>query len=150
MSLRPRALHERGLSAASHSVYAGAITFFYRVTMHRPEVVADVARRKVPMRVPTVPSRTQIAQLIDAAPSLRHRAMMMTLYGAGLRVSEMCKLTIPDIDSHSMVVHVREAKRHRARDTLLSELLLDTMRAYFRTYRPAGLWPFPERIPGKP
>lgn len=143
-------MDERGLSAASHGVYVGAIMFFFRVTMHRPEVVADLARRKVPMRLPLVPSRLQIAQLIDAAPSLKHRTMMMVLYSAGLRVSEMCKLTITDIDSQSMVVHVREAKRHRARDTLLSELLLDTLREYFRTYRPAGPWLFPGRIPGKP
>lgn len=136
-------MDERGLAASSHGVYAGAITFFFAVTMHRPEVVADVVRRKVPMNLPVVPSRAQIARLIDGASILKHRAMMVTLYGAGLRVSELRRLYIGDGDSQSMVIHVRKAKRLRARDALLSPRMVATLRRYYASCRPRGPYMFP-------
>lgn len=136
-------MDERGLAASSHGVYAGAITFFFAVTMHRPEVVADVVRRKVPMSLPMVPSRAQIARLIDGASILKHRAMMVTLYGAGLRVSELRRLYIGDGDSQSMVIHVRKAKRLRARDALLSPRMVATLRRYYASCRPRGPYMFP-------
>ncbi len=136
-------MNERKLSPSSHDVYAGAIKFFFTVTMQRPEVVADVARRKVPMTLTIVPCRAQVAQLIDGASILKHRAMFVTLYGAGLRVSELCRLHIADIDSQSKVIHVRKTKRHRAHDTLLSPVMLDTLREYYRRCRPTGPYLFP-------
>ena len=66
-----------------------------------------------------------------------------TLYGAGLRVSELRKLRSSDIDSRSMVIHVHHAKRGRERAALLSPQLLETLRSYFRDYRPAGPYLFP-------
>jgi len=136
-------MDERGLAASSHGVYAGAITFFFAVTMHRPEVVADVVRRKVPMSLPVVPSRAQIARLIEGASILKHQAMMVTLYGAGLRVSELRCLHIADVDSQSMVIHVRESKGFRARDALLSPGMLATLRRYYASCRPGGPYMFP-------
>jgi site-specific recombinase XerD len=141
-------MDERKLSAASHGVYVGAIVFFFAVTLRRPEIVAGIARRKVPMRVPTVPSPAQVARLIEGATILKHRAMMETLYGGGLRVSELCHLQIADIDSESMVIHVRKTKRLRARDALLSRRMLKTLRTYYADSRPAGPYLFPGRRAG--
>jgi len=143
-------VNDRRLSASSHDVYAGAIKFFFEVTMGRPDVVTGVVWRKVPMTLILVPSREQIAQLIDNATYLKHQAMFETLYGAGLRVSELRRLHIHDIDSQSMVLHVRETKRHRVRDALLSGQLLSTLRRYFATYRPQGQYLFPGRSPNEP
>jgi len=90
-----------------------------------------------------VPSRAQIVELIEGASILKHQAMMVTLYGAGPRVSELCRLHIWDIDSCSMVIHVRKTKRFRARDALLSPRMLTALRKYFATCRPAGPYLFP-------
>jgi integrase/recombinase XerD len=141
-------MDDRHLSCSSHDVYVGAIKFFFRVTLKRPEVVADIARRKKPMRLPTVMSREQVAALLNSARIPKHRAMFETLYGAGLRVSELCKLQISDIDSRSMVIHVRDTKRGRSRDALLGPQLLRTLRSYFKTCRPVGSYLFPSRKPG--
>ena len=143
-------VNERELGPSSHDVYAGAIKFFFEVTLGRPEVVAGVVRRKVPMTLTLVPSHQQISQLFEGASNLKYRAMFMTLYGAGLRVSEPRRLHIVDIDSQSMVMHVRKAKRHRARDALLSPRLLSTLRHYFARYRPAGPYLFPGYRPDVP
>jgi site-specific recombinase XerD len=151
-NVRAFALHlmdERHLSCSSHDVYVGAIKFFFRVTLKRPEVVADIPRRKIPMTLPTVLSRGEVAELIDSASRVKHRAMFETLYGAGLRVSELCKLRIPDIDSRGMVIHIHGAKRGRDRDALLSPKLLGTLRSYFKTCHPAGPYLFPGRKPDR-
>ncbi len=113
-------MDERRLSSASHDVYVGTIKFFLRVTMNRPDIAVDIPRRKVPMRLPPVPSQREVAALIDGASIPKRRAMFETLHGAGLRVSELRKLRSSDIDSRSMVIHVHHAKRGRERDTLLS------------------------------
>jgi integrase/recombinase XerD len=67
----------------------------------------------------------------------------MTMYGAGLRVSELCKLEIPDINSKRMVIHVRHAKRGRERHAMLGPRLLESLREYFRERRPSGPYLFP-------
>ena len=73
----------------------------------------------------------------------------MTLYGAGLRVSESCNLTVADIDSSRMVIHIRQAKGQQDRDVMLSPLLLETLREYCRRSRPKG-WLFPGKDGDKP
>jgi integrase/recombinase XerD len=140
--------NDRKLCAASQNVYAGAIAFLYRVTLQRPEVVKDLPRCKVPMKVPTVLSAGEVDQLLGALQSPKHRAIAMTAYGAGLRVSEICKLRVEDIDSRAMVIHVRNAKRGRERHVMLSPELLAALRQYWRVFRPSGPEVFPGMIPG--
>ncbi len=88
--------------------------------------------------------------LLAAAPSLKHRAMMMAAYGAGLRVSELCALTVADIDSARMLVRVREGKGAKDRYVMLSPRLLAILRAYWRHRPPRGPYLFPSPRPGQP
>ena len=87
-------------------------------------------------------SQDEVRRLLDATTSLKHRALMMTLYGAGLRVSEACNLAVADIDSSRMVIHIRQAKGHRDRDVMLSPILLDMLRQYWKQCR-SSRWLFP-------
>jgi integrase/recombinase XerD len=141
--------NHKKLCAGSQNVYAGAIAFLYRVTLQRPDVVKDLPRCKVPMKVPTVLSADEVDQLIGALKSPKHRAIAMAAYGAGLRGSEICKLRVEDIDSRSMVIHVRHAKRGRERHVMLSPQLLGALRQYWKVFRPSGPELFPGMIPGK-
>ena len=68
-------MDERQLSCSSHDVHVAAFKFFFDITLGRPDIVASIPRRKVPMRLPTVLSQQQVAELIDAASTLKHRAM---------------------------------------------------------------------------
>jgi site-specific recombinase XerC len=77
---------------------------------------------KRPKYLPTVLSQEEIERLLKAARSLKHRALLMAMYGAGLRVSEACRLTIDDIDSSRMVIHVRQAKGKKDRPAVLEGL----------------------------
>ena len=104
---------------------------------------------KRPKFLPTVLSQEEVRRLLDATTSLKHRALFMALYGSGLRVSEACHLAVQDVDSGRMVIHVRQAKGHRDRDVMLSPVLLDELRQYFRRSRPKH-WLFPGKGGNKP
>jgi site-specific recombinase XerD len=125
-------LREAGVSASTVNVYASAIRFLYRVTLKRPEVVTDLVRVKTPMHLPRVLSGVEVERLLAALPTLRHRVMGMLAYGAGLRVGELVRLEIGDIDAKRMVLHIREAKRGRERYVMLSPRLLSALREYWR------------------
>ncbi|MEO7036724.1 MAG: site-specific integrase [Polyangiaceae bacterium] len=110
----------RGLSASTHNVYAGALYFLYGQVLGRPGVMARLRFRKQPFKLPEVLTQREVERLLEALPSPRHRAIVMLAYGAGLRIGEVCQLCVGDIDSKVGVVHIRHAKRGRARDVMLS------------------------------
>lgn len=142
-------VRERKVAPSSFNVYVGALKFLYTVTLDRPEVIARMPRMRVPMHIPVVLTTVEVSQLLAALTTARHRAMVMLAYGAGLRVSEVCKLRVDDIDAKRMLVHVRHAKRGRERHVMLSPKLLATLRAYWKESRPAGPYLFPGRDPEK-
>ena len=136
--------HEH-LSAQTHNVHATALWFLYTRVLDRPNVVVDLPRRKLTRTLPTVLIPEEVERLFAALGSSALRAVLMLAYGAGLRVGEACRLRVQDIDSQAGVIHVRNAKRNRDRDVMLSPKLLVELRAYWRRHRPAG----PELFPGR-
>ncbi|MDZ4697860.1 MAG: site-specific integrase [Deltaproteobacteria bacterium] len=133
-----------------YNVARCALQFLYRVTLGRDEKYGSLPCARVPQRLPTVLSAEELKRLFDATRNLRHRTMLMTTYGAGLRVSELVSLRIGDIDSARMLVHVRQGKGQRERIVKLSAHLLETLRTYWKKYRPKDLL-FPSlKKPGEP
>jgi site-specific recombinase XerD len=141
---------ERGVRAATHRMYVAALRFLFAVTLKRPEVVATVPWPKVPRKLPDILSGEEVERLLSAVRSLKHRALLMTAYGAGLRISEACTLEVGDIDSKRMMIHVREGKRGKDRYVMLSQKLLDTLRLHWRRLHPRGRYLFPGAFPGAP
>jgi integrase/recombinase XerD len=126
-----------------------ALRFLYVKTLGQTFMAEKIPFPKRPKHLPTVLSQEEISSLLDSTGSLKHRAIVMTLYGAGLRVSEACGLTISDIDSSRMMIHVRQAKGQKDRDVMLSAVLLQTLRDYWRQGRPKH-WLFPGYSTDKP
>jgi site-specific recombinase XerD len=143
-------IREAKVAPPTVNTYAAAISFLFKVTLKRADVVADVVRMKTPMHLPRFLSGTEVERLLAALQTLKHRAMVMLAYGAGLRVSEVARLEIADIDAKRMVMHIRDAKRGRERYVMLSPLLLATLRAYWKSARLSGPRLFPGRDPSKP
>jgi site-specific recombinase XerD len=131
-------------------MYVAALRFLFAVTLKRPEVVATVPWPKVPRKLPDILSGEEVERLLSAVRSLKHRALLMTAYGAGLRISEACTLEVGDIDSKRMMIHVREGKRGKDRYVMLSQKLLDTLRLHWRRLHPRGRYLFPGAFPGAP
>jgi len=135
-------LEARQLAHSSCNVVCSALQFFYRVTLKRREAEFCLPRPKVPSKLPAILSREEIATLIEKTANPKHRAILMTTYAAGLRLSEVCRLKVAAIDSDRMTLRVEQGKGAKDRYTLLSPRLLTELRRYWLAYRPL-LWLFP-------
>ena len=142
-------VQERQASCNVHKQARLALQFFYRVTLGRDWVVAEVACPKAPKTLPVVLSQDEMARFLDALQNPKHRALLMTAYAGGLRLSEVARLRVEDIDSARMVIHVRQGKGHKDRDVMLSPRLLTVLREYWAAYRP-GPYLFPGRQSDRP
>ena len=100
-------------------------------------------------KLPTVLSPAEVARLFQSTPNLKHRAILMTIYAAGLRVSELINLRLADIDSQRQLISIRQGKGHKDRQVMLSPKLLEVLRTYWKHYRPKA-WLFPGAKPGHP
>jgi integrase/recombinase XerD len=138
-------VQERKVSASTFNVYAAAIRFLYEVTLERRDELRRIPRMKLPKRVPVVLTTAEVSRLLAALETDKHRGLAMLAYGAGLRVTEVCKLQVDDVDAKRMLLHVRDTKRGRERYVMLSPKLLATLRAYWKASRPAGPYLFPGR-----
>jgi site-specific recombinase XerD len=121
-----------------------ALRFLYRVTLQRDWPVDHIPHARTPRRLPVVLSLEEVSTFIGAIRKLKDRAILMTVYAAGLRTSEVANLKVSDIDSKRMVIHVRQGKGRKDRYVMLSETLLEVLRKYWKTERPTD-WLFPGR-----
>lgn len=135
---------------ATRKMHVAGIKFLYEVTLRRPEVVAAIPWPKAPHGVPEILSGSEVTSLLDAVDSIKHRAVVMTAYGAGLRVSEVCALQVDDIDSKRMTILVRQGKGNQARYVILPERVLFLLRRYWVIERPKRPWLFAGKQPGCP
>lgn len=131
----------RASSAYVNSAY-GAIKFYCQSVLCREWNMLHVPRMKKKAFLPTILTPGEVRLLLEATSNLKHRAILSTIYSAGLRVSEAAHLRISDIDSSNRRILVRQSKGHKDRNTILSEKNLLLLRQYWKTYRPA-FWLFP-------
>jgi len=136
-----------GAPTINHSLTA--LRFLFLVTLRKPAIVRDMPFVREPRRLPVVLSPQEVARLLDAAPGLKYKAALSIAYGAGLRASEVISLKIADIDSARMVIRVEQGKGRKDRYVMLSEHLLELLRAWWKAGRPRG-WLFPGQNPVNP
>ncbi|MCP4306121.1 MAG: tyrosine-type recombinase/integrase [bacterium] len=137
----------RKLSPETIKVHLCGIRFLYRVTLNRSEIVQGLQTPKIPVRIPEILSGSEVETLLSAVYSLKYRTILMTTYGAGLRINETCELRVEDIDSRRGLIYVRNGKGGRNRNALLGKRLLLMLREYWRAARPRGDYLFPGRPP---
>ena len=137
-------IEERHLAWASCRQTVGALRFFYEVTLGRPRHDFSLPMPKAARRLPQILSRQEVARVLDGTQNLKHRLLLMTTYAAGLRVSEVVRMRVSDIDSQRMLIRVEQGKGKKDRYTLLSPRLLVELRRYYRVYRPTE-WLFTDR-----
>jgi site-specific recombinase XerD len=142
-------VNEKKTGSATQHMYIAAIKFLYATTLARPEVVANIPWPKRSQILPDILTGEEVERLFQQIASIKHRAILMTAYGAGLRISEACSLQTSDLDSKRMLIHVHEGKRSKDRYVMLSERLLDVLRTYWKVVRPQGPFVFPGAIPGR-
>jgi integrase/recombinase XerD len=115
---------------------AQSISFFFRHVLKKPYVIPTVIYPRKSTKLPPVMSAAEIKTLIDAVKNIKHRTIIMLLYSTGMRLSEIASLKITDIDSKIMRIKVVQGKGAKDRFTILSEQVLQELRAYYIIYRP--------------
>jgi len=142
-------INERGLCANTMSVVVCALRFFYRFTAPRDWVIDEIPAPRQLRRLPVVLSLAEIARFFDAVRYIKYRAILMTAYATGLRVSEITHLKVQDIDSSRMTIRVDQGKGKKDRYVMLSPRLLKILCIYWMTCRPQD-WLFPGADMDKP
>jgi len=137
-------LNERKLAVGSVVNHVAGLRFFFVKTLKRPEFRDFIPYPKEPERLPTILSLDEVARLINASGNLFRRALLMTVYGTGMRRSEVVHLKVRDIDSKRMIIRVVQGKGSKDRDLPLNPELLETLRAYWRWRKPKE-YLFPSR-----
>ncbi len=129
-------LIEREASHSHLNQAISAIKLLYEKVLHRPKVIAQLPRPRRERKLPTVMSRDAAQALLNAAGNLKHQTMLVLVYSAGLRVGEVVRLRIEDLDADRGLLHVRSGKGRKDRYTLYSELAVAMVKAYVEAFQP--------------
>ena len=140
---------ERKLSWSTCNIVVNGLRFFYTQTLGYESTRFKIPPRKGQKQLPEILSTEELELLFASAATLKHRALLMATYAAGLRVSEVVRLKLTAIDSKRMMIRIQQGKGNKDRYSILSEKLLRELRLYYRMYRPE-LWLFPCRRGDKP
>ena len=138
-------IQEKKASQSGVSQAYSALKFFYETTLKRDWNRFRIPRVQKGKKLPVVLSQQEVQAILSAIRNLKHRALLMTIYSAGLRLSEVVHLKVSDIDSQRMMIRVQQGKGQKDRYTLLAQRTLKILRDYWKEYRPTD-WLFP----GKP
>jgi integrase/recombinase XerD len=148
--LRSYQLHlvDHGTSPISLNAAITGLKFFFDVTLDHAELMAKMQPVRVPQKLPVVLSRDEVARLIVATGNLKHQTALSVAYGTGLRASEVVALKVGDIDSERMTLRVEQGKGRKDRYAMLSPVLLERLRVWWRVARAQGKmldggWLFP-------
>jgi site-specific recombinase XerD len=155
--LRGYQLHlvDHGTSPVSLNAAISALKFFFEVTLGQPQLMARMQPVRVPRKLPVILSPDEVRRLIAAAGNLKHQTALSVAYGAGLRVSEVVALKVSDIDSQRMTLRIEQGKGRKDRYAMLSPVLLERLRLWWRVARAQGSmldggWLFPGMDPVDP
>jgi len=129
-------VNERRVSTSYQNQSINAIKFYYERVLGGIRKIYLIDRPREEMYLPEVLSEEEVKAILDATENLKHKAILMTIYSAGLRISEVINLKIKDIDSQRMQIRVEQGKGKKDRYTLLGKKTLEVLRKYFQLYKP--------------
>jgi integrase/recombinase XerD len=142
-------VQQKKLSWSPFNQTVCALRFFYHHVLRRKWMIEHIPYPRREQKQPVVSSPAEVAALFQNTPNLKHRAILMTIYEAGLRVSEVINLRVTDIDRQRQLIFIRQGKGHKDRQPMLSPKLLEILQLYWKRYR-RMTWLFPGQCPERP
>lgn len=136
------------ISNAKQNGIINAIKYYHEKVLGQPRTIYNLTRPKKSKTLPEVLSEQEVLAIINAPKNAKHRAMLYIMYSAGLRIGEIPKLRIEDIDSKNKQIFVKAAKGKKDRYTILSDTTLNLLREYYKQYKPS-YWLFEGQHGGK-
>ncbi len=141
---------EKKSAPATVAIAVSALRFLYGVTLQRSWVMEEtLPMPKRPEALPAVLSPDEVVEFLECVPQAKHRAILMSCYAAGLRVSEVVRLKPGDIDTRRMVIRIEQGKGRRDRYVMLSIRLANALEKWQELGRPKQ-WLFPGNRPENP
>lgn len=140
-------IHQKRASSSMLQQTVCALRFLYRNTLGKEWALPYIPSPRREKKLPVVLSQEEVSRFLDNLPNLKHRALIITAYATGMRVSEVVSLRAADIESDRMMIRVEQGKGRKDRYVMLSPNLLELLRAYWKVARPAD-WLFPGQRPG--
>src|SRR5438552_6320415 len=133
-----------GTTVPAANVAATALRFFFKVTLKRLDLAEEVVSTREPRRLPVVLSPEKVDRLLASAINIKHKALLSLAYATGLRASEVVSLKLTDIDRDRIVIRVEQGKGKKDRYVILSPILLEILRDWWRVARKKG-WMSPSQ-----
>jgi len=129
-------IQTHNISRSTQNQSINAIKYYLEHVLGQDRTFFELHRPKKVVKLPVVLSLEEIQRIFKCTPNLKHKAMLVTLYSAGLRIGELLNLKLGDIDSDGMRIWIREGKGVKDRASVLSPMLLKLLREYFKAHRP--------------
>jgi len=140
-------VEEKDVSTSTLNIAINALKFYYGEVLKR-EFVYEMKRPRKDKKLPVVLSQEEVYRIISSVDNIKHKAILMLVYSSGLRVSEVVKLMVENIDVERKLIHIKGAKGRKDRYTMLSDVAVDALREYQEKYKPEK-WMFMGMKPGK-
>ncbi len=128
---------ENKISESYQNQMINAIKAYYEHVLGLPREYYEIERPKKSVKIPNVLSEEEVFKIIQNPKNLKHKAILQTIYGGGLRISEAINLRIADINSKDGYIFIKGAKGKKDRKTVLSVYLLNILRKYYIHYKPS-------------
>ena len=138
----------RGVSRSAFNTTYSALSFLYREVLMQPASLERLRRPRGGRQLPEILSQREVLRILDSLRNPKHRLILALLYAGGLRVGEVVRLKVSDIDSDRMLIRVRQGKGRKDRYTLLPRSILEDLRSYWKAYRPST-WLYPGAREGR-
>lgn len=141
-------IKENNISESYQNQLINAIKAYYEYVLGMPKEYYDINRPKKNVSIPNVLNEEEVLRIIQSPQNIKHKAILCTIYSAGLRISELTNLRIADIHSKEGFIFIKGGKGKKDRKTILSNKLLPLLREYYKKYKPA-YWLFEGQTGGK-
>jgi integrase/recombinase XerD len=125
------------ISESKQNSCINAIKAYYEHVLGKPREYYDIQRPKKADQLPTVFTKEEVSRILQSPTNTKHRAILFTIYSAGLRISEALNLRLVDINSDEGYIFIKSAKGKKDRKSVLSPILLGLLRSYYKEYKPS-------------
>jgi site-specific recombinase XerD len=129
-------IEEKKFTASTVNQVFNALRFLYISLYKMPFTIGNLPRPKKDKQLPIVLSQEEVVKILDTVDNVKHKTLLMLIYSAGLRVGESVRLRVEDIDSKRKLIYLKGAKGKKDRYTILSDVALESLREYYKKYKP--------------
>jgi len=116
----------------NHSI----LNFFFSKVLRNPRIVDPIPYMRKVKKLPAILTPKEVSSIFNSSRNLKYKTIFMTIYASGLRIGEVLRLKVSDIDSIKMQLYINQGKRKKDRYAILSKHNLDCLRDYYRAYKP--------------